>query len=163
MQVIDNSIHILRLGSILLKDLQKIHTDVILADNKNLPNLNFKHYETNSDSILVYSDDNSKMINKICNLLKNYSSAVILCCDENLDIYINEINTLNLFHTNIKVFSYGSKYNLKEISKHLFNNLSNISKLNSDIILIEGLKQDGTGLVLMNKLNEFAKGSFILL
>ena len=103
------------------------------------------------------------MINKICDLLKNYSSPVILCCDENLDTYINKIDTLNLLNKDIKVFSYGSKYNLKEISKYLFSTLSNINKFNPDIILIEVLKQDGIGLVLMDKLIEFSKGNFILL
>ena len=162
-QVIDNSIHILRLGSILPDEIKKIHNAVIVTDNKVFPDSNFKHYQINSNSILVYSNDNLKMINKIYDLSKYYPSSIILCCDENLNIYINKIATLNSSTTNIKVFSYGSKYNLEQISKDLFTNLYNISKLSTSIIIIEGLKQDGIGLVLMNKLIEFSNGNFVFI
>ena len=150
-KVIDGIPHILRPGSITPEQIKKISSDVILEENKNsiLPSSNMKHYQIDTKTLLVYSDDNNKMVNKIEELSKQYKEPLILCCKENSAFYSN------------KTIIIASKDNLEEYSKNLFSSLKNASSLSPDCIFIEGVKQEGLGIAIMNRLLNVCDNNYI--
>ncbi len=155
-QVINNSVHILRLGSILPDDIKKVTPNVILKTN-NIPSSNLSHYETSSKNTVVYSKDNKKMIDAIYNLYINNSYSSILCCDEN----VNSYKSLLRENGNIQIFSYGSKDDLISISKNLFHMIYEINKKPFNNIFIEGFEKTALGITLMDKLLNISKGNYI--
>lgn len=146
-RVIINIPHILRPGSITPEQIKTVAGNVILEENENsiLPSSNMKHYQLDTESILIYSKDNQKMIHKIADLSKDCKSPVVLCCQENAEFYANQ-DTIK------KVIVIASKDNLEEYSRNLFSSLRKASSLSSDKILIEGVNKDGIGIAIMNRL-----------
>lgn len=151
-KVIDNIPHILRPGSITPEQIKEIAGNVILETNQNsnLPSSNIKHYQLNIDTCLVYSKDNDKMVNKIIELSKDYQTPVIVCCNENSELY-----------SNINVITIASKNNLEEYSKNLFSSLQKAASLSPDCILIEGIKQEGLGIAIMNRLLNVCNNNYV--
>ena len=47
---------------------------------------------------------------------------------------------------------YGSKDNLNEIAQNIFKDLRKVDEFEPDIVIIEGVKEDGIGLAIMNRL-----------
>lgn len=142
-RIIDGIAHILRPGSITPEEIKKVAGDVVLEENetKLLPSSELKHYQLEVDACLVYSEENQKMINKIIELSKSYSSSVILCCEENLTFYPFS-----------NVISIASKYNLENYSRNLFSAFRKASSLSPSIIFVEGVKKEGLGIAIMNRL-----------
>lgn len=151
-RVIDNISHILRPGSITPEQIKKITGNVVLEDGKNniLPSSNMKHYQLDSPSILVYSKNNQKMIEKILSLMKNYKNPIILCCTENAKFYPSK-----------NVLTIASKDNLEKYSKNLFSSLRKAVSFSPDVILMEGVKKEGLGIAIMNRLFNVCNGSYI--
>lgn len=142
-KVIDNIPHILRPGSITPEQIKNVVGNVILEDNKNdiLPSSNMKHYQLDCKVNLVYYENNQKMIDKIMNLSQNCINSIILCCKENEDFYFNR-----------KVIAIASKYDLDAYSKNLFSALHKASSLSPTMIFVEGVKKEGLGIAIMNRL-----------
>ena len=156
-RVLDNIPHILRPGFITPAQIKDVVGDVLLMEDKNniLPSSDMKHYQLDVNSILVHSEHNLKMIDKIIDLSQNYKDCVVLCCTENAKFYANE--------TAIKsVIAIASQNNLQEYSKNLFSCLQKASSLSTDRILIEGVKNDGLGIAIMNRLKNVCSSSFFL-
>jgi L-threonylcarbamoyladenylate synthase len=145
-RVIDNNIHILRPGYITKEDLSKYGNVVIdkhilnkVEDNINVlsPGMKYKHYAPNTKCILVYSDDNNKLISKIKELESTYNNTLI----------ITNIKNINKFKNSL---SYGSTK--EDISHSIFKLLREADKMNVDVIIIEGVDQKDLGLAIMNRL-----------
>lgn len=151
-RVIDHVPHILRPGSITPEQIKKVSGNVILeADGNNiLPSSNMKHYQLNLPSTLVYSENNKNMVKKIIALMKNYENPIILCCTENAKFYPSK-----------NVIAIASKDNLEEYSKNLFSSLRKSASLPSDAILIEGVKKEGLGIAIMNRLLKVCNDNYI--
>lgn len=148
-KVIDNVPHVLRPGFITPEQIKKVAGNVILENedyinkkSSNLPSSKLKHYQLSSDSILIYNDNNDRMINKINEICKNYANPVIVCCNENLGYYNNSKH----------IITYGSKNKLEEISKNIFSSLKKADSYLPDIIIIEGVKNEGIGIAIMDRL-----------
>ena len=150
-RVIDNIPHILRPGKITPEQIKKVVGNVII-DNHILhqlddsskplsPGMKYRHYAPNSKCVLVYSDDNTKMIDKINELANNYKNVLVICCDENMNFY-NCKETICI----------GNRNNLDEISKNIFSALRRVDSFNPDIVFIEGVESTGLGLAIMNRL-----------
>lgn len=159
-RVIDNIPHILRPGRITAEQLKSVAGDVIIDEHvlgkleKNQkilsPGMKYRHYAPQSKCILVYSKDNSKMVNKINELLSEYENPVVISCAENMEMY-NIENKIDI----------GSKKNLEEISKNLFTDLRKVDKYNPDIVIIEGVEKSGIGLAIMNRLIRACEYNYI--
>lgn len=151
-QVIDNVPHILRPGSITSEQIEKVCGITPVKDyNTNssfIPSSKFSHYSLNSKTMVVYSDDNEKMIKKITELATCYSNCVILSQHKN-------INSYNINH----VLDMGN--NLEEIAQKLFTILKEADNLSPDIIIIEGLKQEGLGIAIMDRLIHACEYNYI--
>lgn len=155
-RVIDNVPHIVRPGFITPEQIKQIAGNVVLAENKNsiLPSSNMKHYQLDVKSTLVYSQNNQKMVDTIIGLSKNYTNSVVLCCTENIKFYQNENNIQS-------VIGIASKNNLEEYTKKLFSSLQKASSLSPDMLLIEGVKKEGLGIAIMNRLLNVCNDNFI--
>lgn len=159
-RVIDNIPHILRPGRITAEQLKSVAGDVIIDEHvlgkleKNQkvlsPGMKYRHYAPQSKCILVYSKDNSKMVDKINELLSEYENPVVISCTENIELYNTE-NKIDI----------GSKKNLEEISKNLFTDLRKVDKYNPDIVIIEGVEKSGIGLAIMNRLIRACEYNYI--
>ena len=156
-RVIDGIVHILRPGKITPEDIESIGIPVyiekqILGEYKEgekvlSPGIKYKHYAPKTKCILIYSKDNDKMVDRIKELSEN-KNVTILCKEENLEKY-NTKNKLNMGK------------NLEEISQNIFTLLRKADRLNSELILVEGVEKTGLGLAIMNRLIRASAHEFI--
>ena len=150
-RVVNGIPNILRPGKISPEDIEKVvgtvkideHILKNINDNEKVlsPGMKYRHYAPKSNCLLVYSEDNEKMISKINELAKQYSNPLIISCNENFARYSIKNKIM-----------YGSKENLNEIAKNIFTDLRKVDSFNPDIVIIEGVKKDGIGLAIMNRL-----------
>lgn len=105
------------------------------------PGMKYRHYAPNTHSILVYSENEEKLVNEIRNIASGYKKALILTSTENK----------NKFES-CDIIDIGSKKNLLEISHNIFKDLRKIDEYNADVAIIEGVKPEGVGLAIMNRL-----------
>lgn len=155
-RVIDNVPHILRPGSITPEQIKKIAGNVVLEENKTpiLPSSNIKHYQLGINTTLIYSENNQKMVDAIIKLSKDYTNSIVLCCTENAKFYRTEKSLKN-------VIAVASKDNLENYTKKLFSCLQKASSLSSDMLLIEGVKKEGLGIAIMNRLLQVCNDNYI--
>lgn len=86
-RVIDGVVHILRPGKVTPEDIENLGIPVyiekqILGEYKKgekvmSPGIKYKHYAPNTKCVLVYSEENSKMVEKINELAQNKKTVVI--------------------------------------------------------------------------------------
>ena len=145
-KVIDNIPHVLRPGSITAEEIEKISGKVILdyeKINNNIPSSKYSHYKPNSKCVLVYNEDNEKMIKEIKELAKKYQNPLIVSTTENMSNY-DVKNIINI----------GSRNNLEEIAKNIFSTLRKVDEFNADIVIFEGVETKGIGIAIMNRLKK---------
>lgn len=145
-KVINDTIHILRPGVITEKDLKRITHKVVCdykEDNKELPSADLKHYSLKTKTIVIYDENNKDMIEKINSKVKEFENSIVICSKENSKFY----NAKN-------IIEYGEKKDLNNISKNLFKVLGEADKLNGDVIIIEGLKEEGISSAIMDRIKK---------
>jgi len=143
-RIINNKIHILRPGKITYDDLIK-YAEVIIdshvlgnvENNEKVlsPGMKYRHYAPNTKCILIYSENKDKLIDEMKKFDKD--NNLIITNDRNLNKFKNAI-------------SYGET--LDEISHNIFKILRKIDKENKELVIIEGVKSEGLGLAIMNRL-----------
>lgn len=156
-RVVDNIVHILRPGKITPEDIEKLGLEVFIEKqilgeyNKNekvmSPGIKYKHYAPTTKCVLVYSEDENKLIETINNNIVGKNSVVI-CKTSNLEKY-NANYKLDMGET------------LEEISKNIFTLLRKADKYKCDIIAVEGVKAEGLGLAIMNRLLRACSHNYI--
>jgi len=154
-KVIDNIPTILRPGKITPEDIIEIAGICKLSDNLfrkaegivESPGMKYKHYAPSNECLLVYSEDNNQLINLIkSNIVEN---TLIIGSKENIDKF------------NCDYLCYGEKNNLDEISHNIFSLLREADKYNPKLIIIEGVKKEGLGIAIMNRLIRAASYNYI--
>ena len=152
-RVIDNVPVILRPGKITPEDIKqlvgcvKIDKNVYIKPEKDIkvlsPGMKYKHYAPNSKCLLICSDDNENIVNSINKLLEKNSdkNIIVLSTTENVEKYKAET-----------IFDLGSNKNYEEISRRIFSLLRKVDKYNPDLVIIEGVKKEGIGIAIMNRL-----------
>lgn len=151
-KVIDGVPYILRPGSITAEQIKKIAPQVVNEyEDTESANVNHaQHYTPNSKCILVYSKDNQKMVEKVKEISKKYAKPCVLCSHENLTCY-----------EGILTIDVGSKTNLNEIAKNIFSCLKKADAFSPDIVIIEGVEQEGIGVAIMNRLLKACKENYV--
>lgn len=157
-RVIDNKVHILRPGKITVEDIQKLGIDVVIekqimeeckSEEKVMsPGMKYRHYAPNTKCLLVYSDNEEKLVNKINEEIELEKNILVLGRTRNLDKYKTE-NKL------------GMGDSLEEISKNIFTLLRKVDKYNVNLVIIEGVKKEGLGLAIMNRLIRACEHNYI--
>ncbi len=146
-KVIDNIPTILRPGKITPEDIKEVvgcvkideHVYKKATGKVESPGMKYKHYAPSTPCLLVYSDNNQELINLIKeNITANTS---IIGCVEHKSYFPNH-----------KYHVYGHKENNDEISHNIFSLLREVDKDKSDLIIIEGVKKQGLGIAIMNRL-----------
>lgn len=150
-RVIENEVTILRPGKVTKEDIQKIVDEVKVDKNvmgqleegvKVLsPGMKYRHYAPQTHCTLVYSKDNEKMINAVLNIAKQNKKVLILATSENVEKY-QEFECIEI----------GSQKDLLSISHQIFSILRKVDTYGSDVAIIEGVKPEGIGLAIMNRL-----------
>ncbi|MEG1143224.1 MAG: L-threonylcarbamoyladenylate synthase [Bacilli bacterium] len=147
---------ILRPGKITPEDIIKVVGKVNISKNLNKlatgnvesPGMKYKHYAPKSKCILIYSKNEYKLIEEINNNI--IDNTYVLGFIE----HKNKINTTNFY-------SLGSINNLEEISHNIFSLLREIDRLNPNLIIIEGVKKEGLGIAIMNRLIKSCSHNYI--
>ncbi len=158
-RVINNKVRILRPGKITKEDIEKIGLEVEIDKNilgkydgkeKVLsPGMKYRHYAPNTKCMMIYSKDEEKMISKIKEEANN-KTVLIICRDRNYN-------------------KYNCKYKIKmgntleEIAHNIFSILRKVDEYNVDLVIIEGMEEDGLGLALNNRLLRACEYNYIKL
>ncbi len=155
-RVIDKVVHILRPGYVTLEDIAKIHKDVVYDKHTYTkvekdevvlsPGVKHKHYAPDTDSLLVEYIEGYEMALRVKDCIKsnNDKKVVVIALRENAEKY-TEPNV-------VEVIDMGSNVDYKEISRNIFSVLRQADKLQADLIIIEGVKRDGIGAAINNRL-----------
>lgn len=151
-KVIDGIVHILRPGSITYEQIIEV-TGKAIKDYENINKKNINsdiHYNINTECILVCSCENDKTVSKINEIAKEYKNPIVLSTTENIGKYKAK-----------EVIDIGSIEDLEEIAKNIFSNLEKADKLNPDIVIIEGIKEEKIGIAVMDRLKKACKDNII--
>lgn len=157
-RVIDGIPHILRPGKITAEEIKEISGNVIIdqhilgkleAGAKVMsPGMKYKHYAPNTKCVLVYSEDNSILQDKIKTLIGNCfeknQKPLLMCLSDNYG-YFREI-----YQDRLEIFNMGAS--LDEMSQKIFTDLRKADSYNVDLIIIQGVSTEGLGLAIMNRL-----------
>lgn len=148
-RVVENKVHILRPGKITVEDIENLGLEVVVEkqvmeeckpNEKVLsPGMKYRHYAPNTKCLLVYSDDETKLIKEINKQIENTKNVLVLGRTRHLDKY-NTSNKLDMGDS------------LEDISKNIFTLLRKVDSYNANLVIIEGVKKEGLGLAIMNRL-----------
>lgn len=154
-RVIDNKIKILRPGKITIEDFKFYGFDVELDNNifsevksgeKVLsPGMKYRHYAPQKECLLIYSDDINKFVKEVKKNSK-VKNVLVVCKNNNMRYFKNSIGMGN---------------SLDDISHNIFHILREVDKTNYDLIIIEGVKKEGLGIAIMNRLIRACSHNYI--
>lgn len=157
-RVIDNKVHILRPGKVTKEDIEKLGLEVVIekqimeeckpSEKVMSPGMKYRHYAPNTKCLLVYSNDEKKIIERINKEINSTKSILVLAKTSNLDKY----------NTDYKIDMGNS---LEDISKNIFTLLRKVDSYNVDLVIIEGVKKEGLGLAIMNRLIRACEHNYI--
>lgn len=158
--IVDYSVQpprLLRPGFITYEDLKKVDKEVVYdeaktrADEKETPKapgMKYRHYAPKAP-LTIISGNRDKVSGKIIELMeKNILDGKhvgILSPIEREKLYNRE---------NVRFISLGSEKDQEELARNLFEGLRSFDDLNVDLILAEGLSEEGVGQAIMNRLKK---------
>jgi len=160
LDVTEKPYKILRPGFITLEDIEdvvgEVSYDKHLIDSgftPKSPGLKYKHYSPKADIIIVSSDDEMILIEKINELIKEYEKNGKL-----VGIMVTE-ELIEKFKS-IKI-SLGSKDKLDVVGNRLFRALRDFDKKNVDVIITQDFKNEGFGVAIMNRLKKASSNKIV--
>ena len=161
---IDNGvIDILRPGKITKEELEEvanqveIDTHVLGKVEKNekvaSPGMKYRHYAPNTKCMMVYSNNEKEMINKINEITSNMQNenkkVLVLGRKNHIDAYVAK-NKCNMVEE------------LEEVAKNIFTLLRKVDKEKVDLVIIEGVGEKGLGLAITNRLIRACAYNYII-
>lgn len=153
-KVIDNVPVILRPGYVTMEDIISLVGKCMLSDNlfrKNIdglvesPGMKYKHYAPKSKTIMVYSNDKNTLKRLI---MENMTSKTVI-------IGSDSVKDIECY----KFINYGNT--LEEISHNIFHILRIADDYKPSLIIVEGVKKQGLGLAIMNRLIRACNHNYI--
>ena len=162
-KVIDEIPVILRPGKITPEDIRKI-VGVVKIDDKvfekvdknqkvESPGMKYSHYAPEAKCKLIYFKEDIKQIYTIEKFIEEYKSNVVVL---GFSEHKNKIKI-----SKDKFIDIGSKDDLEQIGKRIYTSLRKADKMKPEIILIEGIKREGLGIAIMNRLLRTCEYDFI--
>jgi len=159
--VIDCTIYppcVLRPGGITLEMLKSVENNIYIdpaimkkpdADFKpKAPGMKYRHYAPKAP-VKIIEGDPEKTIAKINEIVQNYidegKKVGIIATDETMDQYKNGI-----------VVSLGSRNDMSNIARNLFETLRSFDDKDVNLILSESFAEEGVGIAVMNRLKKAA-------
>ena len=155
-KVVDDIPVILRPGYITKEDIIKVVGVCELSKNINnlidevpeSPGMKYKHYAPNKKCLLIYNDSGDKQIE----LVRKHLT------DDCIVVGFNEHR--KYIETN-KFINFGSINNLEELSHNMFKVLRSVDNIDGNLVIIEGVKKEGLGLAIMNRLLKACSYNYI--
>jgi len=142
---------ILRPGGVTFEELKgvlgKVEKQSILLGKPRSPGMKYRHYAPKAELILV---GDAEKIPEIVSKLSGKKIG-ILATRENAQMYSGIVEVV------------GSRKNLREVARNLFNALRKLDEEGVDIIISENFEEKGIGLAIMNRLKKAASKINILL
>ncbi len=108
------------------------------------PGMKYKHYAPETSCKLVYCKDELDQIFYLKKFIKQYDGDVVV-------IGVEE-HKEKLFLDDQRFISVGKKDNLEDYARNIFSALRKADKIGSSKIIIEGVKMEGLGYAIMNRL-----------
>ena len=112
------------------------------------PGMKYKHYAPVNECLLIYFDDMNKLAEEVN---KNVKEKTVVIGYDELE------SKVNCF----KYLKFGSINNYEEISHNIFRLLREVDEYNPDLIIIMGVKKEGLGIAIMNRLIRSASYNYI--
>ena len=156
-KVVNNVPTILRPGKVTAEEIKntvgsvKIDKHVLGKVEENAvvesPGMKHKHYAPKTKCVLLDIDDSDQKVKEITKLV-NQKICFVGSPETALKLNVleNKVGVLE----KIDCYDYGEK--LEDISKNIFSMLRKVDKKGYDLIVIEGVKTEGLGLAIMNRL-----------
>ena len=141
---------ILRPGAITKEMLEEILGEIKFASNTGkprAPGMKYPHYAPKVPLTLIESSDEKIFLREIKNLRADKKNVGVIASNELI---------ANLDAEKIIAVSYGSRGDLKTIAANLYESLRSFDNLPAQIILAEGVEDDGLGVAIMNRLRKAA-------
>jgi L-threonylcarbamoyladenylate synthase len=129
------------------------------------PGMKYRHYAPDIPMFLVESSsyDDYKLSLLTDNILKlakdlsrSYKIVTIAATRETIDIYEREFRN----NPNIKIIDIGSRKNLYEIAKNIFDVLRKADK--DSVLIVEGVEEKSLGLAIMNRLRKASSKRIVI-
>lgn len=149
---------VLRPGGITLEMLREVDKDVYIdpavmkkpdKDFKpKAPGMKYRHYAPKAP-VKIVQGDLKKTIAKINEIVQNY-------IDENKTVGIIATDETKDFYLKGSVISLGSRNNMIDVSKNLFETLRSFDDKKVDVIISEAFEEKGIGVAVMNRLKKSA-------
>ncbi|WP_129410025.1 L-threonylcarbamoyladenylate synthase [Marinitoga lauensis] len=111
------------------------------VDIAKAPGMKYRHYAPDKKTILV--EYSKKRIEKIKEKINNYKNPLLVLFEEDKK-YFREYD----------IITSGNKNDYYKIAVKLFAILRNADKTKNDVIIIEGVKDEGLGISIMNRLRK---------
>ncbi|MGL5616902.1 MAG: L-threonylcarbamoyladenylate synthase [Sarcina sp.] len=149
---------ILRPGGVTLEMIREFSSDayidkaLLVEKNNNqefkpkAPGMKYRHYAPKA-KVRVIRGNKEKMVEKIIKMVHNYK-------DDNLKVGVIATDETKDFYKDVEVISLGSRNDLNEIARGLFESLRAFDDKNVDIILSESFEESGIGIAIMNRLKK---------
>lgn len=157
-RVINKQVHILRPGKITVEDIEKLGIEVVIEkqimeeckpqEKVMSPGMKYRHYAPNTKCLLIYSDNKEKLVDRINKRIELEKNVLVLGTTSNLEKYKTD-NKLDMGDS------------LEEISKNIFTLLRKVDSYKVDLVIIEGVKKEGLGLAIMNRLIRACEHNYI--
>ncbi len=153
-KVVDEVPVILRPGKITPEEIEKVAGKVIIDKNifspakpneeVESPGMKYKHYAPETDCKLVYCEDDLDQVFYLKKFIKEYDGDVVVIGYEE--------HREKLLLEGDRFISIGNRFDLENFAKNIYSALRKADKLKPRIILIEGVKKEGLGFAIMNRL-----------
>ncbi len=161
-KVIDEVPVILRPGKVTPEDIEKV-TGIVKID-KNIfgrisqndivesPGMKYRHYAPETSCKLIYCQDDLDQVFYLKKFVKEYQGNVVV-------IGFKE-HEEKLLLDNERFISVGKKDDLESFAKNIYSALRNADEIRPREILIEGVKKEGLGYAIMNRLIRTCEHNF---
>ena len=153
-KVVDEVPVILRPGKITPEDIRKVAGDVKIdskvfeqvTENEEVesPGMKYRHYAPETKCLLV------NYLNELDQIF--YLKKIIQECSGDVVVIGFSEHKNRLFLSEDRFIDIGPKNDLEKFAKEIYSALRKADKLKPKIILIEGVKKEGIGIAIMNRL-----------
>lgn len=153
-KVVDEIPVILRPGKVTPEQIRKVVGDIRIdknvfekvEENKKVesPGMKHKHYAPATKCELIYAEDEKDQVFEVSKRVRKYEGNVVIIGfkEHKKDISVLEGRFLDI----------ASKDNLEEYAKNIFSALRKADDVGAELIVIEGVKKEGLGIAIMNRL-----------
>lgn len=153
---------ILRPGAVTREMLENVVGEVVydpgLKNNEiapKSPGVKYLHYAPRGDMYLVQGENPQLIANKLKELIQNYKESgkrvAIIATNEILQM-LDKTNPDNSINYLDYIGNLGSKNEQELIASRLYHLLRNCDRFSIDVVLAEGLSEEGLGAAIMNRL-----------